>query len=138
MRESKRLVYQIYKQRKQDFMKGKKPDKKNWCYWTWLYLKQLHLEHLWESEKIESEQDFNKLVRELIKQKEEEEWREKVRKKSKLRLYRKLKNSLCLEDYVVELDRERRRQLTMIRGGTNKLRIETGRWMGERTSECVM
>jgi len=56
-------------------------------------LKQLHLEHLWESEKIESEQDFNKLVRELIKQKEEEEWREKVSKKSKLRLYRKLKNS---------------------------------------------
>ena len=63
--------------------------------------------------------------------KKEEEWQAKINQKSKLRLYRKLKSRLVLEDYVVELDREKRRQFTMLRGGTNKLRIETGRWRGE-------
>ena len=60
-----------------------------------------------------------------------------VAKKSKLREYRKLKSRLVLEDYVIELDREKRRQLTMLRGGTNKLRIETGRWRGESEEERV-
>jgi hypothetical protein len=76
-------------------------------------------------------------VRKLIKIKEESEWRVEMNKKSKLRLYRQLKNKLKVEDYVLELDREERRQLTMIRGGTNKLRIETGRWVGEREKERV-
>ena len=52
-------------------------------------------------------------------------------------MYIKIKNKLELEDYVVELDRERRRQLTMIRGGTNKLRIETGRWISQQESKRV-
>ena len=43
-----RLVYKIYKQRREEFIKGKKRDKKNWCYWTWKHLKALHLEHVWE------------------------------------------------------------------------------------------
>ena len=38
-----RLVYKIYKQRREEFIKGKKRDKKNWCYWTWKHLKDLHL-----------------------------------------------------------------------------------------------
>ena len=60
-----------------------------------------------------------------------------MEKKPKLRLYRKLKNRLVIEDYVVELEREKRRQLTMLRGGTNKLRIETGRWRREKEPERV-
>ena len=75
-------------------------------------------------------------MKKLVKKKEEEEWQARITKKSKLRLYRKLKNRL-VEDYVVDLDREKRRQLTMLRGGTNKLRIETGRWRGERGRESV-
>ena len=50
----------------------------------------------------------------LIKIKEENEWREEIMQKSKLRVYRRLKDRLVLEDYVVELDREQRRQLTML------------------------
>ena len=99
-------------------------------------MKDLHLEHVWESEKSERGRNFNKLVKKLVKKKEEE-WQARITKKSKLRLYRKLKNRLVLEDYVVDLDREKRRQLTMLRGGTNKLRIETGRWRGERGRESV-
>ena len=39
--------------------------------------------------------------------------------KTKTRTYRKLKDKLELEDYVISLDREQRRQLTMLRGGTH-------------------
>ena len=81
--------------------------------------------------------NFNKLVNKLVKRKEEDDWLANVAKKSKLRVYRKLKSRLVLEDYVIELDREKRRQLTMLRGGTNKLRIETGRWRGESEEERV-
>ena len=61
-----------------------------------------------------------------------------MKKKNKLRLYRRIKTRLVLENYLLELDREeKRRQLTMIRGGTNNLRIERGRWVGERENESV-
>jgi hypothetical protein len=132
-----RLIYKIYKERREEFEKGKRKDKKNWCYGTWKALKDLHLEHIWESEKIQEASNYIKLVRQLIKNKEESEWREQIEKKRKLRTYRKLKSRLVLEDYVVELDREKRRHLTMLRGGTNKLRIETGRWRKEREEERV-
>ena len=76
-------------------------------------------------------------MRKRIKQKEEDEWREQMKKKNKLRLYRRIKTRLVLENYLLELDREKRRQLTMISGGTNNLRIERGRWVGERENESV-
>ena len=100
-------------------------------------MKDLHLEEVWESEKLPVGKNFDSLVKKLVRKKEENEWRENMNKKSKLRLYRKLKNRLVLEDYVVELDRAKRRQITMLRGGTNSLRIETGRWRGESEEERV-
>ena len=83
-------------------MKGEKRDKKNWCYWTWKQLKDLHLEHVWESERLDSKvgRNFENLVRKLLWKREEEEWRERMEKRSKLRLYRKLKTKLGLGDYV--------------------------------------
>ena len=60
-----------------------------------------------------------------------------MEKKSKLRLYRKLKSRSALEDYVVELERGERRLLTMWRGGSNKLEIERGRWSGRSKQESV-
>ena len=62
---------------------------------------------------------------------------EQIDEKRKLRLYKKLKSRLVVEDYVLELDRGKRRQLSMLRGGTNKLRIEIGRWRGEKVEERV-
>src|ERR1700722_6742460 len=132
-----RLVYKIYKQRREEFIKGEKKDKKNWCYWTWKYLKDLHLEHIWEKEKFEKRTNFDNLVKKALRRKDEEEWREEMEKKRKLRLYRRIKTRLVLEDYIVELDRGKRRQLTMLRGGTNYLRIERGRWLGEREEDRV-
>jgi hypothetical protein len=135
--DKSRLVYKIYKARRDELINGGGSDKKNWCYWTWKALKDLHLEHIWISEKIPEARNFNQLVSQLMKMKEESEWREKMMKKSKLRTYRKLKIKLELEKYVIELDREKRRYLTMMRGGTNKLRIEVGRRKGLREEERV-
>ena len=84
-------------------------DKKNWCYWTWKILKDLHLEHIWKSEKIPKVSTFLKLVRDKIKINEESEWREEMKKKSKLRTYRKLKNSLELEPYILQFDRRKKK-----------------------------
>jgi len=83
-----RLVYKIYKQRREEFMKREKKDKKNWCYWTWKFLKELHLEHIWESEKLPVGRNFSNLVRKLVKKKEEQEWLDNLEKKRKLRVYR--------------------------------------------------
>ena len=130
-----RLVHKIYRERREEFLRGGKKDKKNWCYWTWKYLQDLKLEHVLESETIQLGSNFNNIVRKLMKMKEEREWLEGMEKKSKLRLYRKLKSKLVLEDYVVELDREQRRLLTMLRGGTNKLGIEKGRWRDSHEDE---
>ena len=139
---TERLIYKIYKKRREEFIRGKKKDKKNWCYWTWHYLQQLHLDHFWESENLEElgvgmGKNFDKLVKEALKKKEEEEWRERMDRKDKLRTYRRLKKDLVLENYLIELDREDRRYLTMLRGGTNYLRIERGRWVGESEHERV-
>ena len=65
-------------------------------------MKELHLEHIWESEKFELGQNFDNLVRKAIKMKDEEEWRENMKSKRKLRLYRKLKR-LVIENYLVEV-----------------------------------
>ena len=74
-----RLVYKIYKQRRKDFIKQGKTDTKNWCYWTWTYLKDLHLEHAWESERIPDSGTFSKLVKRLIRQKEESDCTENLK-----------------------------------------------------------
>jgi hypothetical protein len=134
-----RLVYKMYKQRRGDLIKGNMKDKSNWCFWTWKFLKDLHLELVWQSENIpnENENHFINLVRELIYKKEESEWQNNIHKKTKLRTYIKLKSELKLEEYIIDFERRRRRHLTMLRGGTNKLRIERGRWVGELENERV-
>ena len=97
----------------------------------------MQLEHIWESENLEvlGKKNFDEFVKTAIERKEEDEWLEQMKQKPKLRLYRKLKDRLILEEYVTKFDRERRRQFTMIRGGTNHLRIERRRWVGEREEE---
>lgn len=56
--------------------------------------------------------------------------------KDKLRLYRTLKSELEREEYLDVLwDREERRSMAALRGGTNKLRVETGRWINEELKE---
>ena len=52
---------------------------------------------------------------------------------SKLRTYRRVKLTLEKEEYLETIaDREERRRMTALRGGTNSLRIEVGRWKGAK------
>ena len=56
--------------------------------------------------------------------------------KPKLRTYRTLKSKLELEPYLAsERNKPARYLLTSIRTGSNKLRIETGRWKRPREKE---
>ena len=73
----------------------------------------------------------------MIKDREEEKWREKINTKPKLRTYKKLKTRLEREEYLREDDMRLRRRLTQLRGGTNELRIEEGRWKREKIEERI-
>lgn len=66
---------------------------------------------------------------EKVQKVEEEEWRKMASRKKKLRTYITFKKKLELESYLLsEQDKFGRYLLTSLRSGTNKLRIETGRW----------
>ena len=55
-----------------------------------------------------------------------------MKKLPKLRTYQQLKFVLEREEYLETImDNEQRRRVTALRGGTNSLRIEVGRWKGE-------
>ena len=60
-----------------------------------------------------------------------------MNKKPKLRTYIKLKTNLKREEYLKEDEVRLRRRLTQLRGGTNELRIEEGRWRREKLEERV-
>jgi len=49
-------------------------------------------------------------------------------KKTKLRTYRTIKQTLTFEQNLNSKDRQARQTMTRLRGGTNELRIETGRY----------
>ena len=53
--------------------------------------------------------------------------KKKKKKKTKLRTYRTIKQTLTCEQYLNSKDRQARQTMTRLRGGTNELRIETGR-----------
>eukprot|EP00456_Euglypha_rotunda_P058415 TRINITY_DN4852_c0_g5_i3.p1 TRINITY_DN4852_c0_g5~~TRINITY_DN4852_c0_g5_i3.p1 ORF type:complete len:347 (+),score=-26.07 TRINITY_DN4852_c0_g5_i3:97-1041(+) len=133
--DKNRLVKKIYNARREEFVRGKKKDKNNWCYWTWKFLCDLGLEHVWNSESFGSRNDWDTVVRLTIQEKEEKIWRDSIKKKPKLRKYRTLKDRLEIESYLHDLRRDEYRQFAMLRGGTNHLRIERGRWEGETVEE---
>ena len=57
------------------------------------------------------------------------EWLNGVHTKPKLITYRTLKSELSLEDYLSNIkDNVARREYTKLRGGTNRLKVEVGRW----------
>ena len=81
------------------------------------------------------------MLKASIQAREEKEWLEEMAQLPKLRTYRKLKFVLKKEEYLATItDREERRRMTALRGGTNPLRIETGRWAGELVEDrtCML
>ena len=127
-----RLVKRIYKQRR----KQKPKRYRDWCSQIHRTLISLQLGHVWESETVGKEQDWKRLIKTCLHAREETYWKEQMEKKSKLRLYRTLKFTLVREEYLdVVMEAPERRLVTQMRGGTNLLRVELGRWKGEKLEE---
>ena len=102
------------------------PRRKNWCSYTRDCLERLGMLRLWGSEVLPGE--WNIILRERIRQLEEREWLESMENKPKLVTYRRWKTKLEREPYLDLKDASARRALTELRSGTNKLRVDTGRW----------
>ena len=71
-----------------------------------------------------------------IQRVEEEEWKAEIARQPKLRTYSSFKTKLELEPYLL-LDKckKGRYLFTALRTGSNKLRIETGRWKRPKEPE---
>ena len=127
-----RLAKIVYRQRREQ----KVQRYTDWCSQIRRTLISLNLGHVWETELVGREQDFKRLVKASLRAREERDWLEQMTKKPKLRLYRTLKFELAREEYLdVIVDPEERRLMTGMRGGTNSLRVEVGRWSAEQLEE---
>ena len=145
-----RIVQQIYKESKERMEKEEKEqqDEKHeekravtdtWCRYTRQLLCELDLGQVWNNQSVPPESEWNKIVRDAIHKREQEVWRAQCLSKSKLRTYCKLKPTLRLEPLLDTNHRGGIPELVKLRGGTNRLRIEKGRYTGEAPEDrlCV-
>jgi len=137
--DDSRLVRQVYKLSREAYETKRK---NNWCREIHLLLIKYDLLDLWGDEDrmrnpgINPQNSVFKLrkywegvLHHHVHKKEEDGWRRAMYKRPKLRTYRTFKSELKLESYLLsEKEKIGRYWLTSIRVGTNKLRIETGRW----------
>ena len=89
-----------------------------------MYKRLLHLAAVWQTEAVGTEEDWNKLVRERIHEREQIKWRTQCLLRPKLRTYCKIKKDLKFEPYLQIHHRGGIPELAKIRGGSNRLRIE--------------
>ena len=123
--DRRRLPRKVY-----DWERGK-TSRKTWCTYTEKLLLELGLEEKWEKQTvIESNDEWNRLIKEKIQLREQERWWKEMKEKPKLRTYRLIKTKLTFEDYLRSDDTKGRKLMTRLRSGTNFLRIETGRREG--------
>jgi hypothetical protein len=101
-----------------------------WCNNIHTLLKSMDMEEAWDNNALEQSEakQWRSTVKTKIREREEMQWRERMQQKPKLRTYRQLKTELRFEEYLKTRDREAREVMTRLRGGTNELRIETGRY----------
>jgi hypothetical protein len=99
-----------------------------WCKYTKDLLVELGLGEYWVSERLGPKEDWFALIKARIHDREEKDWRAEMRQKSKLRTYRMLKNRLEREQYLEIGNKREVTEMVRLRGGTNSLRIETGRY----------
>ena len=100
--------------------------------WPWgQYVKDtlegLGLSNWWDSHGISY--SFENKLKKSIARRELTLWLHEVHSKPKLRIYRTIKSDLDYEDYLSNVtSRVARSEITKLRGGTNRLNIEVGRW----------
>jgi hypothetical protein len=147
--DDSRLVKRVYRASKKAYMDQ---GTRNWCQVIHKLVIKYKLEDLWKDEsavlrpaELEDAPDRNtprirrhwfRWIYKRMHEVEQEEWLKEINSKAKLRTYRTFKTKLELEPYLLsENNKPGRYLLTSIRTGTNKLRIETGRWKRPREEE---
>jgi len=135
--EDTRLVRKVYLLSRERYLKRRT---KNWCSDVHKLVLRYGLQPIWQDEAlIKNPVGLNPnhsvlkywegVLLAKVHQKEEEDWKKGCSRKEKLRTYRTFKTKLVLENYLLsEKEKQGRYLLTKLRVGTNKLRIETGRW----------
>ena len=124
---SRRLVTQVYAFSRARYEAG---EQSRWCKHTHALLTELGMEDLWLRGYItqKEEKNWDSTLRAKIHTREEEQWKERSITKPKLRTYNTFKHSLSFEEYLTHDNKHNRQTMTRMRGGTNELRIETGRY----------
>ena len=110
-----RVVYKQSRERMEREESEGKVFTDTWCVYSKKLLNELGLEEYW---------------REGSHQREERLWREECMGSSKLRTYVKIKSKLEQEKYLSLRERYGGPEFTKLRGGTNRLRREQGRYRG--------
>jgi hypothetical protein len=121
-----KLASWVYQRRRDEFERGGRQDRGNWCWYTWQVLKSIDREMEWEVEHTEGAH-WIKEMKEAIKKREEKEWRARVAMRPRLRTYRLVKDKLEFEVYLECTSGKRRKALLEMRSGANDLEIERGR-----------
>jgi hypothetical protein len=142
--EATRLVKRVYDQSRIEYTVR---NKNNWIKVIHRLAMKYDLMSVWNEEKnirvrleggnIEAAKKFwIKKVFVNIQRVEEEEWKAEIARQPKLRTYSSFKTKLELEPYLL-LDKckKGRYLFTALRTGSNKLRIETGRWKRPKEPE---
>ena len=98
-------------------------------------LQEIGLGNVWKNEDVGEEKDWKRLVRKMMGEEEQKQWRScmggggKKRAKVKLLRYMKMKKVLRKE-WFLELDRSWVRRWVRMRAGVARLEVEMGRHRG--------
>jgi hypothetical protein len=138
MMKKKRLVWTVYNHNRSQYEESQRNLGKRainsgsmkWCKYVHHALESIGLGWVWEKNTLTKKQarSWGAILRDKLGKKEEMEWKKAVADKPKLRTYALLKKKLLFENYLNSSDRKAIEILTTLRGGTNELRIETGRY----------
>ena len=111
----------------------------SWATVTKKLLGKLGLGEYWNNQRVvENKEEWGRIVRERIQEREQKDWRERMNNCTQLDTYVVLnKKELKLEEYLTLEDEKGRRIMTRLRSGTNELRIDTGRREGEERKDRV-
>ena len=135
MGNNNRLVKNVYQTSKEQFLRT---NNNNWCFQLYNLVIKYNLLDLWNNENKINEvpegatnlrQGWYTYLYKRVHEVEEKEWQQAMINKPKLVTYITFKKKLELEKYLLsDTQKTARYLLTSIRTGSNKLRIETGRW----------
>jgi hypothetical protein len=130
------LASWVYRQRREEFERQGRKDKRNWCWYTWQVLREMGKEVDWAVEYVQGGA-WIQGVRERIQQREEKEWQTRMGEKPRLRTYRLVKEKLEHERYLDCTTGAKRRALVELRSGANDLEIEMGRRRNKEVKDRV-